>query len=193
MGQRLVVNLVRDNEIIANSYFHWSGYTETALQMTGNIIANLQSMKDLKKANPLDIAIAAFAIPDYTPGFDSSERDYIEKNYTDRDISEIPFNNDRNEGLMAISKQGIDDSVSAGEMIVDIKIDDGTIVGEFVYPDESDEYGDDAMEVIELTKNPMDPMTYDEFYEFEEQLLDDDGRLKPGSFIYKGMVYYTVA
>ena len=59
MGQRLVVNIVKGKHIIANAYFHWSGYTETAIEITKGVIANIQGIPNIKNKTPLDIAIEA--------------------------------------------------------------------------------------------------------------------------------------
>ena len=33
MGQRLNIEIKKDSKVLANSYYHWSAYTSSALQM----------------------------------------------------------------------------------------------------------------------------------------------------------------
>lgn len=41
MGQRLVVNIICDGETLACGYYHWSAYTESAAEITHNIISHI--------------------------------------------------------------------------------------------------------------------------------------------------------
>lgn len=41
MGQRLVVNIVSNDQILACGYFHWSAYTSESVEMTKNIVKNV--------------------------------------------------------------------------------------------------------------------------------------------------------
>lgn len=41
MGQRLVVNIVSNDQILACGYFHWSAYTEQAAEITRDIVKNV--------------------------------------------------------------------------------------------------------------------------------------------------------
>ena len=38
MGQRLNIELLNDGKLLANCYWHWKGYTRTAIELTDNII-----------------------------------------------------------------------------------------------------------------------------------------------------------
>lgn len=193
MGQRLVVNIVKGKHIIANCYFHWSGYTETAIEITKQVIANVQGIPNIKNKTPLDIAIEAFKLYGYNTGLDKNEVDYIASEYPDVDVNSIPYNNDRNEGIISIKPDGIQDSLSAGEMIVDINIDNDTVLAEYLYPDDSDEYGEDVMECNELTFNPKEPFAFDDIDVVGGEILGDDGSVKGGAYLYEGKTYYSVA
>ena len=41
MGQRLVINCIRDGERFATLYFHWSGYTDSAYEEGQKIVSGL--------------------------------------------------------------------------------------------------------------------------------------------------------
>lgn len=38
MGQRLVVNFIKDGRTVINTYFHWSAYTDSAIEITLDLI-----------------------------------------------------------------------------------------------------------------------------------------------------------
>lgn len=50
MGQRLVVSFKKEGKVILNTYFHWSGYTDSALLITDNLL------EILKEGIPSDIS-----------------------------------------------------------------------------------------------------------------------------------------
>ena len=49
MGQRLNIEIVSNGELLANSYYHWSGYSNTAIIMTEEIIEAYKRTKDYNK------------------------------------------------------------------------------------------------------------------------------------------------
>lgn len=49
MGQRLNIEIVSNGELLANSYYHWSGYSNTAIIMTEGIIEEYKRRKDGNK------------------------------------------------------------------------------------------------------------------------------------------------
>ena len=49
MGQILNIEIVSNGELLANSYYHWSGYSNTAIMMTEGIIGEYKRTKDYNK------------------------------------------------------------------------------------------------------------------------------------------------
>lgn len=45
MGQRLNIEIKENNKVLANSYYHWSGYTSSALLLTEKILDAIKSTK----------------------------------------------------------------------------------------------------------------------------------------------------
>ena len=43
MGERLNLEIRYNNKPLANSYYHWSGYTRSALELTENILDEMIS------------------------------------------------------------------------------------------------------------------------------------------------------
>ena len=38
MGQRLVIEIKEGDTVLANAYYHWSGYTETSLNLLNEVM-----------------------------------------------------------------------------------------------------------------------------------------------------------
>ena len=38
MGQRLVIEIKKGDSVLANAYYHWSGYTETSLNLLNEVM-----------------------------------------------------------------------------------------------------------------------------------------------------------
>lgn len=188
MGQRLVVNIRKGKDkTIASCYFHWSGYTRTALDITASIVSNLIGV-NTTSASDYDIAVDAFNIENYSVGFEHEEVEYITENLPHIPLNDIPKNNDRNEGLLVISPKGISETEGAGEMTVDIDIVNHTVFGDFLYPDE---YIDEMPDVSECEQSPVPldkELSYDELFvladDYEDgksYFSDDDDN------VYKGI------
>ena len=126
MGQRLVVTVNYCEEEIAKIYYHWSAYTESALMETNNILEELlnedHEIKDLK------LRLIRFCERNgggIKNGKDSYEWKYIQALYPDEVFNE---NINRNYGLIALSKEGMDDLQNWSEGDVDINLDLGRVV-----------------------------------------------------------------
>ncbi len=51
MGQRLVIQILdKDNKNIATSYYHWSGFTESAIQLSKKVINDIANGIDCVRA-----------------------------------------------------------------------------------------------------------------------------------------------
>ena len=46
MGQRLNIEIKKGEQLLANCYYHWSGYSETALELTKKIIDKFDDVKE---------------------------------------------------------------------------------------------------------------------------------------------------
>ena len=42
MGQRLNLEIVRGDQVIANAYYHWSGYTTSSIHLTNLLLASMK-------------------------------------------------------------------------------------------------------------------------------------------------------
>lgn len=120
MGQRLNIEIKKDDKVLANAYYHWAGYTGCALELTEQVINGLNtetSTNDVLKAIRLLELTGA--------GLTDSELQNLDESFKD-----LKFKNciDRNNGLIAISEKGIKETESWEEARVEIHLDTKDII-----------------------------------------------------------------
>lgn len=138
MGQRLVVTIKKDNEDLAKIYFHWSAYTYSALLETKKIIDCIYNHED-ETVKEMQLRLIKF-LEDNGGGIkgDPSEFAYIQRMYPNETFKTDGYN--RSNGLIALSKDGMQDlqSWSEGDMIIDLDEDivENTVFCWYEYIDE---------------------------------------------------------
>ena len=122
MGQRLVITGIKNHTPIFNIYYHWSAYTETALHETDLLLKYL-----LRPENCGDLVLSAIEYCENNGGgitgnkdFEEAKRLYPDHNFKTDDIS-------RNNGLIAITADGMNNNVSWAEETIDIDFDNDLI------------------------------------------------------------------
>ena len=113
MGQRLNIEIRKDNKVLANAYYHWSGHTSSALGLTKKILdskfLNMSSISDKVKAvRMLEVTGAGL-----------TKNEFNEEFTTPKYKQAL----DRNKGLIAISQEGISETQKGEEARVEIHID----------------------------------------------------------------------
>ena len=127
------------------------------------------------------------------------KKEYIEKNNEYEEVksvvAQLKFDLDEAVKSREKGEKGMDDSIGAGEMLVNIDIGKETVVNEFLYPEDSDEdCGDCVMECAELRYDPQQELSFDEYFDMCRDLYDEDPReASDKRFMYKGTVYYPIA
>lgn len=168
MGQRLNVEIVSNGKLLANAYYHWDAYTGTSLQRTGAILDKLNEIKEPVK-DDLDLAIKL--LESTGAGINDVERNYI---LADPELSKyLPINDcvDRNEGILSITKQGMQNTRYWEEGRVVIDIGKRTILFRIYWVLTKEEYLDDYYDLEHYEQLPT--IDYDirkeiPFDEFEE-------------------------
>lgn len=136
MGQRLVLNIVKDEKIIANAYYHWSGYSIPALMIAHCTMENLeillekphkQSLGEYKK-----MAVKALSRTGAKANSSIYHR-YKLGSYVDHawhyDDSRYSLVRNRNDGLIDVDERAIDNNLDWAEMIATIVIcDDDSVM-----------------------------------------------------------------
>ena len=93
MGQRLNIEITDGEKGYANAYYHWSGYTESSLELAKQIIDSISHCKYEKVTRAIGIAILEVT------GAAITDEEY--------DICKIGTrlnSADRNNGLIAVSE-----------------------------------------------------------------------------------------
>lgn len=181
MGQRLNIEIKINGKVQANAYYHWSGYTESAKKLAKDILKEAQRYN--LKENPTVSAIKLLEVT--RAGLTGTEMKIAKEKYP-----EIEFANaiDRNDGLIAISDEGIKDTRTWEEGRVTLDFDKQIVKFNVWSVETLDEYVEWYEKQPEFTcsASPL-YMTFDYF------LSDFCGRNTEGySFIYKNLVYLAI-
>ena len=169
MGQRLNIQIEMDipdsneSKVLANAYYHWSGYTNTAYELVKMIVDS--GIHELDIPDPVEQAIRML---------EATGAGLIEDEFTDAyPESKYKKATSRNDGLIAISEKGIEKTQKWEEARVTINLTTKMVdMGGVYYLDEVDEEDEDETlenipeleydlhtSIYEFTK------VYDEFHE----------------------------
>lgn len=117
MGQRLNIEIrygSSEEDVLANCYYHWDGYTSTSAIHALGIIEKYESIKDSCEKDSPEFAIKLLVRN--MEGFEDSEI----KRYTKASLPQVV---DRNRGIVSIFEEGIEETRKNAEatLVVDIK------------------------------------------------------------------------
>lgn len=167
MGQRLNIELFYNGERVANAYYHWSGFTSSAFDLTRQLIINYDEF--MSKDLPIQIK-AILLLQTTRAGLTEDEFKWAEENISQFDeYKDILFRAvNRNEGLIALSEDGMNETQEWEEARVTIYLDDKKIDLDTFYIYESIEefienYGQEVAD--KLSDFPYD---FEWGYTFEE-------------------------
>ena len=76
MGERLVIEIKEDNKRVATCYYHWSGFTRSALELCETVLKELDEGKSYMEA--LKATGAAFPGVDRNEGLIDTEKEKME-------------------------------------------------------------------------------------------------------------------
>lgn len=122
MGQRLNIEIMHGDEVLANAYYHWSAYTPSALRLTKGI---LMAVDTIQCGDVFEQAVRLLEATG--AGVNTIERNRI--NQCTGRIAELAYQDcvDRNEGLLAVTEQGIEETRCWEEGRVTIHLDTRTV------------------------------------------------------------------
>ena len=188
MGERLVVRVGMDGEDFAAIYYHWGAYTVDALRITQRIIGVLGNYeKKSKEQMQLDLISMCER--------DGGGVDYDEIQYVSHKLH-CNFKRDnvsRNDGLIAISPEGIERISSwATQIYIDLnnKIVDNYVCNSFSsykeYCDECDDWELDAepYDSIKHTSYDLCHFSFEELPILYMELDNSDFVVKHDNAIY---------
>ena len=158
MGQRLNIQFEDTTGVLANAYYHWSGYTSSAMFLTNKIISSdliddTSILNKVKAVKLLELTGAGLTIDEFNDDFPSHL--YKEAKA-------------RTDGLIAISKEGIEKTQSWEEARVTINLDTNKINFKVYLEVDTDDYDPEITYDSELNYEEVSFENFPELYkEFE--------------------------
>lgn len=135
MGQRLNIEIVQNGNTLANAYYHWSAYTSSSLQLTEMII---ESVNEIHHQNAV---VRAVRLLEKTGALLTTDEIKIMKKHYDKE--EFEEASSRNDGLIAISEDGINTTRRWEEGRVEIDLDKEIVNFNVFWKNEKDSYLDE--------------------------------------------------
>lgn len=179
MGQRLNIEVHHDGKVLANAYYHWSTYTENALDILGQV---LSAYKNSREINPLRVAVEILQATG--AGVNKCEKDRIAKEKSGK-FNGIEFHDaiDRNEGLLSVSEKGIKETRDweEGSIIVDISTEE--FLFNVMYSMDVKEYDTElgSTENLQYTEfNFHEPFSFYDYDEMAKVIQDNPGGVRDG-------------
>lgn len=129
MGQRLNIEILKNDEILANSYYHWSGFSNSAVDLAVQIISNFEHIKKYRVEKYIknqDLLFAIRLLEETGAGISNIDkaRKLLEDNTNNLLIKKC---DGRNEGIIGITKEDIEETRYWEEGRVSIDIEKQTV------------------------------------------------------------------
>ena len=134
MGQRLNIQIeandtdTNETKVLANCYYHWSGYTSSAMELVKEMVDS--GVYNLDILDPVEKAIRLLEATGAGLAGDELTDTYNTPKYK--------VSTDRNIGLIAISEKGINETIKWEESRVTINLTTGSIDMSDMFYDETD-------------------------------------------------------
>lgn len=134
MGQRLNIQIeandtdTNETKVLANCYYHWSGYTSSAMELVYEMVSS-----DIYRLDILDPVEKAIRLLEAT-GAGLSGDELTDTYYAPK----YKVSTDRNIGLIAVSEEGKKSTVKWEESRVTINLTTGSIDMSDMFYDETD-------------------------------------------------------
>lgn len=182
MGQRLNIEIKINGEVQANAYYHWSGYTSSAINLTEQILEQREDFLD--KIEP---KLSAIRLLETTgAGLPPEELEKAKEEYC-----EVTFGkcNGRNSGLIAVSEEGMNETRLWEEGRVTIDFDKETVDFNVWSTWDKEEYLEEFEKLPEKEINDSDfnIMSFETFLNnFSEKDMSDL------SFVHNDLVYFAI-
>ena len=174
MGQRLNIQFEDNTGVLANAYYHWSGYTSSAMLLTNKIISS-----DLIDDTSISNKVKAVKLLELTGA--GLTRDEFNDDFPSHLYKE---SKDRSEGLIAISKEGIEETQSWEETRVTIDLDTNEINFRVYWDVNIEEY--DPEDIAKIPEESYDSeLDYEDvsFEKFPELYKEFDLNYSKGKYI----------
>ena len=127
MGQRLNIEIWNNGKVLANAYYHWSAYSKSAAELAREII---YCIPDAKADNDI---LKAIKLLEKT-GAKMTEAE-VERAKEIEELTDVLFdtNADRNDGLISVTEEGINETRNWQEGALYIYLDEERIKFDVIY------------------------------------------------------------
>ena len=193
MGQRLNIQIEANNpttnetKVLANCYYHWSGYTSSAMELVNEIvdsgIYNLDILDPVEKAiRLLEATGAGLAKNELTDTYNTPK---------------YKVSTDRNIRLIAVSEKGINETIKWEESRVTINLTTGSIDMSDMFYDETDVFSraDRETKLKNLYKLKADlNSSFDTFQALYTEITDNifNDSHECGMFVQEECIYRII-
>lgn len=136
MGQRLDIEIIKNNKVVGNCYYHWGAYTASALELSKGIIESYNAIEDknipdeviavmsFSNAKNLNIDKNTFELVEQYPGLSEESLKYMKEKYPEHEWKVYV---DRNAGIIGVTEDDMNFISSLAEGIVMIDLDSKTV------------------------------------------------------------------
>lgn len=164
MGQRLNLEITKGDKVLANCYYHWSGYTLPAVSKTKKALYILEKAK--AEGREIDVETAVYALLNTGATIEESEV-----------VGDIKPSEklDRNDGIICTTEDEIENTRKYEEMRVTINLYNGEFLIDVEQTvssyseDEWEEFGYELGEFPEIEFNLFE-CSVGEFYDFADYI-----------------------
>lgn len=176
MGQRLNFEITYDGETLANAYYHWSAYTSSSLNILGKVI---EAYKNRTEINPLRVAVEILQATG--AGITDEEKVEIGKDKSGK-FDGIKFRDavSRNEGILSVTPDGIEDTRRWEEGRVSLDISTEKFMFDVMWIENKSEYEecrepgatDDLSYIADVECDPTGPCSLWDYEKFAKVIQD---------------------
>ena len=197
MGQRLNLEIMSSDEVLANAYYHWSAYTGSSADLMMQVLKGMASFRG-KDMEPIVVAVKL--LESTGAGTNANEIELIkkevEKKHLPKELAKYKYKPcvNRNEGIISVSRAGIDDTRSWAEGTVQIDLDTGRVNFAVLWEitkedcDSEEEYKERIADAYELDYDLAD-MSTEEATDFAEVVHHNIVTYKDKTGTYYSTIY----
>lgn len=175
MGQRLNIEILKNGEVLANSYYHWSGFSNSAINLTIHIINNFDYIKKYKVEEYIkkqDLLFAIRLLEETGAGVNDIEKTRKLLEDQTMNLKLKPCIN-RNEGIIGITKEDIEETRywEEGRLTIDIekKTVDFDVIREYTLEELKEDYDEEEikeLDIKEINRNFKD-IPFEDIFELK--------------------------
>jgi len=163
MGQRLNIEIISESKVLANAYYHWSAYTEIALELTGIVI---KAYKETQSSDNYRQR-AVWALQATGAGLPEEEK----KTIAARNLTGLTECQGRNKGLIAVSDKSIQETRYWEEYRVTLYLDEQRVDFDCLKKRKNYEYDKENKNLPTTEWNICD-IKFNDFKLFEQCIKD---------------------